>query len=190
MSKRRTWVVEENEGIKFPPLYALMNERINMKTWRITLVELRKKFVGGLRGRASTTSLLDEVQGNEGVLAEGVELGRKAALVGFDWDHPLDALAKVEEELEEVRCLLAEGGDPEPGEIMAEVGDLLFAVVNVARKLDIDPAAALELTTEKFRRRFAFIEAQMGRLGRPMEEASLDELEALWQRAKEDERLA
>lgn len=189
MSKIRTWVLEKNESIMFPLLYALMNERINMKTWRSITRGLRNKFVIGSSGRAATASLLDEVQGEEGVLAEGVELGRKAALVGFDWEHPLDALAKVEEELEEVRVLLRDRADADPEELIAEVGDLLFAVVNVARKLDIDPARALGLTTAKFRRRFAFIEVEMARLGQQMEDASLEEFEALWQRAKEDERV-
>ena len=105
----------------------------------------------------------------------------KAARVGFDWDDAAGPLAKVEEETREVRAA-ADSGDDEA--VCEEIGDLLFAVVNVARKLDVDPEDALRRTVGKFARRFQAIETEAERQGRPLSEMSLDEMDAVWDAAK------
>ncbi len=117
-------------------------------------------------------------------LLRAAKLQKKAAKVGFDWPGVEGILEKIEEELGEVKAELpAEGGEVTP-ELESEVGDLLFVVVNLARKLGIDPEVALEGTNVKFEERFAAMEAGLKRSGRSLEEANLGEMERGWQVAK------
>lgn len=129
----------------------------------------------------SKTSLLDDVPAALPGLAQAVKLQAKASKVGFDWNDPHAVLDKAEEELSELR---AEIDAAEPEKITEELGDLLFALANLARHLDIDPDAALRSANQKFRHRFAYIENNIGKTGKTLETASLDEMEALWQVAK------
>jgi uncharacterized protein YabN with tetrapyrrole methylase and pyrophosphatase domain len=112
-----------------------------------------------------------------------VRLSCAAAEVGFDWVEPMDALAKVEEEVGEIRSILL-GPVADDESLGEEVGDLLFAVLNVARKLHIDPAAALEGANRKFTRRFQYIEKKLAEIGLAVEDVELNELERIWQEAK------
>ena len=105
----------------------------------------------------------------------------KAAKVGFDWDDVSGAFDKIAEETAEVQAARAEGVQEH---IADEVGDLLFAVVNVARFLNVDPEAALNHTTAKFMRRFSYVEEQAAAQGRSLPEMSLEEMDALWNEAK------
>jgi tetrapyrrole methylase family protein/MazG family protein len=105
----------------------------------------------------------------------------RAARVGFDWTEPLAALAKVREEAGEVEAALREG----PAEaIRAELGDLLFAVVNVARLAGADPEAALQDAVERFHRRFQHMESVADDTGRELASMTLEEMERLWMEAK------
>ena len=125
-------------------------------------------------------------------LLRAAKLQKKAAKVGFDWPETNQILDKIQEELDETREEmrgLAEGGAVPPA-LKAEVGDLLFVVVNLARKLGIDPEVALEGTNVKFQDRFGEIETGLKADGRSLEDASLDEMELLWLRAKERARMA
>jgi len=131
-------------------------------------------------------SLLDDVPRALPGLMAAIKLQAKAGKVGFDWNDPRAVLAKLREELAEIEEAL--DADAPAGKIKEEIGDMLFAVANLARHLDIDPDAALRSTNEKFRRRFAHIEANIGRTGHTMETAGLDTMEALWVEAKEAER--
>lgn len=106
----------------------------------------------------------------------------RAAQVGFDWPDVEGAWGKVAEELEELRNACQMGSHVK---ITEELGDALFALVNVARFLKVDPEIALAETNEKFCRRFAYIEEQMQKNGKNFEEVSLQELDALWEEAKE-----
>ena len=114
------------------------------------------------------------------------KLAKRAARVGFDWPTMADVIAKIEEELGEVREEIADGGHPE--RMKDEIGDLLFAVANLARKLDIDPEAALRHTNDKFARRFAHVEDRLAQRGITPERSDLDEMDALWNEAKASER--
>ena len=122
-------------------------------------------------------SLLDGVPVRLSSLARAQKLGRKAAKAGFDWPDAGGALAKVREELEELEKARNEARE----RAEHELGDLLFAVVNVARKLDLDADQALRGANERFERRFHHVEQ---RLGARMKGAGLDEMERLWQEAK------
>ncbi len=115
-------------------------------------------------------------------LTRAEKLTRKAATVGFDWPRTADVVGKIEEELAEV-AEAAAGGDRD--RIEDEDGDLIFAVANLARHHGVDPEKALQRTNAKFVRRFAAIEAGLAAQGKTAAEASLDEMEGHWQRAKE-----
>lgn len=120
-------------------------------------------------------------------LTRALKLQEKAGRVGFDWNDARQVLAKIREEIEEVAEALDAGGTEA---IRDEMGDLLFAVVNLARHAGVDPEAALRGTNDKFTRRFGHVETSLAAQGRRPEAASLDEMEALWQAAKALERAA
>jgi len=130
-------------------------------------------------------SVLDGVPGSLPGLARAVKLQQKAATVGFDWNDPRAVLAKIREETDEVE---AELGDAAAGSahdrIEDEIGDLLFAVANLARHVAVDPDAALRRANEKFRRRFGHIERRLAEQGIAPTEAGLEAMETLWQEAK------
>ncbi|MFL5208210.1 MAG: nucleoside triphosphate pyrophosphohydrolase [Microvirga sp.] len=118
-------------------------------------------------------------------LARAEKLTRKAATVGFDWPDAAQVLGKIEEEVREVREALEAGSR---GEIEDEIGDLLFAVVNLARHAGVDPESALRGANAKFERRFGAVEQALAAAGRTPADASLDDMEDLWVKAKELER--
>ena len=114
-------------------------------------------------------------------LTRALKLQQKAGKVGFDWNDPKAVLAKIREEADEIEADLAAGRNTAAA---AEVGDLLFAVVNLARHLDGDPEAVLRATNQKFERRFAAIERALAARGKSPAEATLAEMDALWDEAK------
>ena len=120
-------------------------------------------------------------------LTRALKLQEKASKVGFDWNDPRAVLAKLREEIDEVEAEL-DANDAE--RVAGEVGDLLFAVANLARHLSVNPEAALRDANAKFERRFAHIESRLGEAGRAPADATLDEMEALWSEAKQREREA
>ncbi|MFN7943259.1 MAG: nucleoside triphosphate pyrophosphohydrolase [Thermoanaerobaculia bacterium] len=119
-------------------------------------------------------------------LLAAYRLTQKAAGVGFDWSHVGEVLTKLDEELAELRAEIAPATGPtaDKERLRDEVGDLLFTVANLARHLEIDPEAALAGTNLKFRRRFAHLETRLAENGRHLADATLEEMEALWQEAK------
>ena len=129
-------------------------------------------------------SLLSGVKAGQPALTRAMELQRKASSVGFDWNDPRAVLHKIREEADEIEAAL-DSGDKE--ELAAETGDLLFALVNLARHVGADPEAALRGTNAKFERRFAYIERALEARGRTLEDASLAEMDALWNEAKGEE---
>lgn len=110
------------------------------------------------------------------------KLAKRAARVGFDWPTTADVIAKIEEELAETREAVAE--DCNAARMKDEIGDLLFAVANLARKLDIDPEEALRGTNEKFTRRFRYLEDRLAERGKMPQQSSLEEMDSLWNEAK------
>ncbi len=118
-------------------------------------------------------------------MTRALKLQEKAGRVGFDWNDAGAVLDKIREETAEVSEALAQGGI---AAIQDEVGDLLFAAVNLARHAGVDPEAALRGTNAKFTRRFGYVEAALAAQGKRPQEASLDEMEALWVEAKRGER--
>lgn len=140
--------------------------------------ELKRKE----KHQETDTSALESVAKSLPGLIRAEKLQKKAAKVGFDWENAQGALEKVEEELDEVKQAMAGNGDPEE-----EIGDLLFAAVNVARHLKVDPEGAMEKTCNKFIRRFADMEQQAKEENKVLSNLPLAELDALWNRSKEKE---
>jgi ATP diphosphatase len=118
-------------------------------------------------------------------LTRALKLQAKASAVGFDWNDPMAVLAKIREEADEIEAELAAGAQKEAA---GEVGDLLFAVVNLARHLRADPEAVLRATNAKFERRFAAIEQALAAHGKTPQESTLAEMDALWDAAKAAEK--
>jgi MazG family protein len=108
------------------------------------------------------------------------EIGRRVAAVGFDWSRPEHVVDKIDEEARELRQALDEG----PARAAEELGDLLFSIANLARKLGIEPESALRAANEKFTLRFAKLEAEFERRGRSVHDATLQEMETVWQGIK------
>ena len=129
-------------------------------------------------------SLLSGVKAGQPALTRAMELQRKASTVGFDWNDPRAVLHKIREEADEIEAALDRG---DADELAAETGDLLFALVNLARHVGADPESALRGTNAKFERRFAYIDRALAAKGRSLEGASLAEMDALWNEAKAEE---
>jgi MazG family protein len=142
------------------------------------------------RGAAAEGSRLDDVPLALPALTRAVKLQARAADVGFDWPSLVPVLAKAEEEIAELRTAIAasEGDKSRTKSVAEEFGDLLFVMANVARHLKVDPEAALRGGNAKFVRRFKSIEAALAKDGRKPEDATLEEMDQLWDEAKSAER--
>ncbi|HQR37100.1 MAG TPA: nucleoside triphosphate pyrophosphohydrolase [Blastocatellia bacterium] len=137
-------------------------------------------------GHEHPKGLLESVSGHLAALLEAYSLTDRASRVGFDWPSVEPCLEKLEEEITELRHeIVAEARDRE--RVEDEVGDLLFAAVNVARQLGVDPETALKRTNRKFRTRFGYIERRLEDQERTLKDASLEEMDALWNEAKRAE---
>lgn len=144
-------------------------------------------------GQEPKDSILDGVPLNLPAMTRAVKLQKKASKVGFDWNDPLFVLDKIEEELAEIREALA-GGKQE--EVAAEVGDFIFATVNLARHLNVDPESAVRSTNRKFTQRFKIVETLSKEAGQeltvagqanPKKHVELSQLDAYWEEAKKRE---
>jgi ATP diphosphatase len=158
-------------------------------SWENIKAAERADAAKALGDKAPPPSVLDGVPAGMPAMKQAEKLQKRAARVGFDWTEAKDVLGKIREELEEVAEEF-ENPDPANGNprLTDEVGDLLFACVNLARKANIDPGMALRGTNLKFDRRFRRVEALLSAQGRKPAEASLEEMEALWVQAKTEER--
>ena len=135
------------------------------------------------RAGAEPAGALDGVARALPALLRAEKIQKRAARVGFDWKQTGPVIDKIEEELGELRAELA-ASDVDQARLTDELGDVLFAVANLARHCKIDPEAALRATNDKFERRFRHIERRLAEAGRKPADATLDEMEALWQEAK------
>ena len=155
-----------------------------LRNWEAMKQEERR--AAGKTERAG--SLLDGVSSKAPALMEAHQLSTKAARVGFDWKNVDDIFDKLEEEIGELREAIqthtASNGEAEHTRVREELGDLLFAVTNIARRMQVEPEAALKLTNRKFRKRFGYIETKLTERGTALDQVSVDEMEDLWQEAK------
>jgi MazG family protein len=135
---------------------------------------------------AAPESILDDVPLALPALTRAVKLQNRAARVGFDWPDTSLVVDKLNEEMLELSAEIAKGGEPD--RLEDEMGDLLFVYANLARHLKVDPEAALRRANAKFRRRFGRIEEKLAAMGKRPEDSSLEEMDALWNEAKREER--
>jgi ATP diphosphatase len=133
------------------------------------------------RGANDEAGALAGIPSGLPALHRALKLQQKASKVGFDWNDPRAVLAKIREETDEIEAAL---DDMDQQAASAEIGDLMFALVNLARHLDVDADTALRATNEKFERRFRSIEAALARRGTTPDQATLAEMDALWDEAK------
>lgn len=126
-------------------------------------------------------SMLDGIPRSLPALNRAQKLARRAAKTGFDWTKADEVFPKIDEELAELREAVASGSR---ADIRGELGDLLFVITNAARHLEVNSEAALNEASDKFERRFRYIETQLRSKGRPLEQATLEEMDALWDEAK------
>jgi MazG family protein len=135
---------------------------------------------------AKPARVLDDVARALPALTRAEKLQKRAAREGFDWPDLAQVVEKIHEELQELQHEVAQSAPKE--RLVDEVGDLLFACANLARKLDVDPETALRSTNAKFERRFRRIEDWLAERGKTPGESTLEEMDALWDRAKAEER--
>jgi len=148
--------------------------------------EAQKAVERAAKGRQDASVLADLPVALPALKRAG-KLTKRAARVGFDWPGVAQVFDKLDEELGELKEAMAEG---DPTHIAEEMGDLLFVLANLARKLDVEPETALRDANAKFERRFRYIEQNIEKTGVTLEEASLDQMETLWLDAKAVERAA
>jgi MazG family protein len=161
-----------------------------LRNWEA--IKAEEKRAAGKTTGTSEASILDGVSTKAPALMEAHQLSTKAARVGFDWKNIEDIFDKLHEEIEELRAAIREheskvdelSKESEHARVREEIGDVIFAVTNIARRLHIEPEAALKLTNRKFRKRFRYIEQTLRERGSDFDATSLDEMEALWQEAK------
>jgi MazG family protein len=161
-----------------------------LRNWEAIKAE-EKRAAGKAPGDDDEASLLDGVSRKAPALMEAHQLSTKAARVGFDWQRIEDIFDKLQEELDELREAItqhaATADEKDHSRVREEVGDVLFAVTNIARSLQVEPEAALKVTNRKFRRRFQHIERSLRQRASSLDAATLDEMETLWQEAKRND---
>jgi MazG family protein len=147
-------------------------------------LKARERAAAGVAAKPKTT--LSGVPKTLPALLRAFEISSRAAAVGFDWAKAGDVLDKIDEEVAEVRREVESGATGNLSRAEEEMGDLLFAIANLSRKLGIEPEAALRRATEKFTTRFDAMEGAFTQRGTPLPEATLEQMEAEWQRVKTD----
>ena len=156
-----------------------------LRNWEAIKAE-EKRTAG--KGAGPNASILDGVSTKAPALMEAHQISTKVARVGFDWKNVDEIFAKMQEELEELRDAITTHAETKEeadhAHIREEIGDLLFVITNIARRLNVEPEAALKLSNRKFRRRFRFIEDRLRAQQRKFDEVTIEDLEALWQEAK------
>lgn len=151
-----------------------------LEQWEV--LKARERAADGRPARVKTT--LSGISKSLPALLRAYETSARAAAVGFDWERATDVLAKIEEEVAEVRHEVETGATGHLSRAEEEMGDLLFAIANLSRKLGIEPEAALRRANEKFARRFDAMEHAFADRGQKLTDASLDEMEREWQEVK------
>ena len=149
-------------------------------------IKAQEKAAKAARGKLEPSGALADVPVALPALTRALKLQSKASKVGFDWNDPRAVLRKIREEADEIEAAL----DDDDQSAATEVGDLLFAAVNLARHLDADPEALLRQTNLKFERRFSAIEQALAARGKVPQDATLAEMDALWEEAKAREASA
>ena len=161
-----------------------------LRNWEAIKVE-EKRAAGKNAGTADNASILDGVSTKAPALMEAHQISTKVARVGFDWKNVEEIFAKLHEELDELREAISAhastNDEADHTHVREEVGDLLFVITNIARRLNVEPEAALKLSNRKFRKRFGYIEKRLRERQIKFDDTNIEVLEELWQEAKQNE---
>ena len=164
-----------------------------LRNWEAIKIQEKERRLEKAPADQHSKSVLAGVSSAMPALLEAHKLGSRASKIGFDWPDVGGLFDKLEEEVQELQQELKQlpelNSASQTNAIEEEIGDLFFVLVNLARHLAVDPESALKKTNRKFRRRFQRMEQQLSLSGRGPKDASMEELESLWQRAKELERI-
>jgi MazG family protein len=162
-----------------------------LRNWEA--IKAEEKRAAGKRAHQKL-SILDGVSTKAPALMEAHQISTKVARVGFDWKDIEEIFAKMHEELDELRAAITTHAETQNeadhAHVREEIGDLLFVITNIARRLNVEPEAALKLSNRKFRQRFSFIEQTLQEQRRKFDEVTIGELEQIWQQAKISTRSA
>lgn len=160
-----------------------------LRNWEAIKAEEKRAARKG--AESADASILDGVSTKAPALMEAHQISTKVARVGFDWTRIKDIFEKLQEEVDELLAAIEthekSRDEADHAHVREEIGDVLFVITNIARRLNVEPEAALKLSNRKFRKRFAYIEKGLRDQGRQFEGTTLDELESLWQEAKKTE---
>ena len=197
-------MAQEQNAFAFPDVVQAITEKLirrhphvfgdksGMKTAEVNVqwdqIKAEEKAARERAGRAPAPGrqgALSGVSSGLPALTRALKLQQKASKVGFDWNDPKAVLAKIREETQEIEAELESGTR---AHVEAEIGDLMFALVNLARHVEVDTESALRATNLKFERRFAAIEDALGAQGKSPADATLEEMDALWNEAKKAEK--
>jgi MazG family protein len=163
-----------------------------LRNWDAIKEQEKERLLEKAPADQQSKSVLAGISSAMPALLEAHKLGSRASKVGFDWPDVGGLFDKLAEEVQELQQELKQLPKPNsegmPNPIEEEVGDLFFVLVNLARHLAVDPESALKKTNRKFRRRFQRMERQLHLSGRGPKDASMEELESLWQQAKQEDR--
>jgi len=158
-----------------------------LRNWEAIKAE-EKRAARKDTAEAADASILDGVSTKAPALMEAHQISTKVARVGFDWTQIKDIFEKLQEEVDELRAAIEthenSKDEADHAHVREEIGDLLFVVTNIARRLSVEPEAALKLSNRKFRKRFSYIERRLREQDRKFDETTLGELEEFWQEAK------
>lgn len=162
-----------------------------LRNWEAIKAE-EKRAAGKATEAPESASILDGVSTKAPALMEAHQISTKVARVGFDWKNVEEIFGKLHEELDELREAMSAHADSnaeaDHTRVREELGDLLFVITNIARRLNVEPEAALKLSNRKFRKRFGYIEKKLGERQLKFDDTTIDDLEKLWQEAKRDDR--
>ena len=153
---------------------------------RVDTVEEVKRNWEKMKREESGGDYLGNIARALPALQRAEKLQKRAARAGFDWDDPAPVLAKLEEEINELKREIA--GSSDRSRLQSELGDVLFAATNLARHLQVNPETALRKANDRFERRFRYIQTRLEEAGDDLESASLERMEELWEEAKGEDR--
>jgi MazG family protein len=158
-----------------------------LRNWEAIKAEEKRAAGKGAAG-SEDASILDGVSTKAPALMEAHQISTKVARVGFDWKNVEEIFEKLHEELDELREAISAHADTnheaDHARVREEIGDLLFVIANIARRLNVEPEAALKLSNRKFRKRFSYIEKKLRERNIKFEDSTIEVLEDLWQEAK------
>ena len=156
-----------------------------IKNWET--IKAREKAQKLKNGSAEQRSLLEGIPSKLPAIHEAHQISSRAARVGFDWPDLEGIFDKLQEEVKELKDVISAAGDGGRRERLEdEIGDMLFVIVNIARYLKIDSESALKRANRKFKSRFQYMEGELAKQGKTLEQTPLEEMEALWQKAKSE----